>query len=646
MTNKSKIKIAIGLLLILVALILKAFLPHLGPTLHLSAFLWWMVLLAAAWGQGTLLGSLILRDIPLTNPEMKTALLMGLGFGALSLEVYLLGLAGFFTTRAITVLIIASLLITVFTIRKDTTLRFAWTAELDRGSQIPLTLMGIGGLVILLFALVPPVFFDAMTYHLELPSRYLQEARVFHVAENLYSGYPQIVEILFGAGLALDGMVLAGMISLMFMLLTMLLLWGWGKSRFGEVGTAWGIALLVLTPPFMVIVGFFENGWGSTFFTLAVIALLAENERKPGIMILAGIMAGLAAGCKYNALGFAVAAPLGAGIWVDFRDGRSFRWQSWSLFLLSAMIVVSPWYLKNMYFTGDPLYPLLHGIAGKIPGFDILVADTHHHTLSYRDLWEWVTVPYIAFFKPHELQLWLHPGWLPIALLPTLGYLRGSGTGSRFLGTWAILYFLIWYVSFRSGRFLIPVLAVGFLFMGTGLARFLSTGSRWGSPLQVFVVLMLLVNIGAFKGFEAEYANRTEAAFGMMGGREYLLDNYPPFPAIEYLNNLQPLPGRVLFLGEMRGFYSRFPREVPTFEMPHRLMEMVKSRRSADEMARELAAAGFTHILYHPREMKRLAAKSHFLRIDDEGAARLSEFLNIRGRVLFMEKGIYVIALQ
>jgi hypothetical protein len=363
-------------------------------------------------------------------------------------------------------------------------------------------------------------------------------------------------------------------------------------------------------------------------------------------MMLAGCMAGLAAGCKYNTLAFALAAPLAAGVWDDLREKRGFRPGPWGIFLLSALVVASPWYLKNFLFTGDPLYPLIAGLAGKVPGLEILAADTHHHALSIKDIWAWVLVPYIAVFRSWELQFWMSPGLLPVALLPTLPSLKGSGAGSRFLGTWAFLFLVAWYFSFRSGRFLIPLLAVGFLYMGVAFARAVSVDTGWSRLLKGFAVLMLLANVGAFLGFEAEYANRTGAAFGMAGEREYLQENYSLYPALDYLNNLDPQPGKVLFLGEMKGFYSMFPREVATFEVPHRLIEMIKDGRTTEEMARELTRAGFTHILYNPREMHRLAEKSPFLRIDEEEASRLSRFLSVRAQVVFVEKGIYVFSLR
>ena len=50
-----QIKVALGLLLVLVAVASRTVGPLWGLSLHMSAFLWWIVILAVSWGQGTFL---------------------------------------------------------------------------------------------------------------------------------------------------------------------------------------------------------------------------------------------------------------------------------------------------------------------------------------------------------------------------------------------------------------------------------------------------------------------------------------------------------------------------------------------------------------------------------------------------------------
>ena len=620
--------------------------PLQAVTRPLSAYLWWIVFLAVGWGQGSVVAQRLAPDELLKMTEVRIAVTTGLGLGILSIEVFLLGLAGFFSTPFVTFLILVVLLATVILQKVRPEYRLPRLVRLKSEAGWPIFLVVIAIALNLIFVLVPPVFFDAMSYHLELPSRYLQEGRVFHVHENLYSGYPQLAEILFGAGLALDGVELAGMVSLTSLLLTILLLWGWGRRQFGDEGSGWGVAFLILSPPLMVLVGSFHNDWFAAFFTLAAVFLIMEGLRQPGIMILAGTMAGLAAGCKYNAMAFAIAAPFVAGIVDDVFSKRKFRPFPWFLFLLTSVLVASPWYLKNLLFTGDPLYPLLTGLKGNIPGLTLLAADTHHQSTQLSDLLAWLKVPFTAIFRSWELQLKISPGLLPVILLPTLLSLRGSRKGSRYLGVWSLVTFISWYLSFRVGRFLLPLLAVGYLYLGAGFAVAVSERSTWGRALRTVVIVTLLAGAGSFLGFDALYTKRAGAAFGTVSSEDYLKENYIPYPAIDYINGLDPQPDKVLFLGEMRGFYSGFAREVPTFEMPNRLIEMVRGGLTAEEIGQELRKSGFSHVLFNPVEMQRLGKKSDFLRLTKQEESALREFFTSSAKQLFEDRGLYVFELS
>ncbi len=610
---------------------------------HLRALLWGSVVLATAFLQGWILCSLLTPDKAKDDPAFTASLASGLGMGLLSLELLLVGLTGFFTRPAITSLILV-LLFSGLGIARFLKIRMPRAAfTLEAGTTLPLCLTGLAVFFNLYLALVPPVFFDAMSYHLELPSRYLQAGQVFHVSENLYSGYPQLVEILYGAGLALGGVDVAGVISLIGYLLVLGLVWSWGQRKFGAESAAWAAAIISFTPPLMLLVGFYHNEWYVTFFTLAVVMIIAETERAPGPMLLAGCMAGLAVGSKYTALAFALAVPFLAGAGLDILFKRRSSVKGWCAFVFSAALVASPWYLKNLIFTGDLLYPLL---SGEVAGVSDLVRDTHFKGLHLADLWRWVLIPYDAVFRPWEIQFPMSMGALPVVLLPTLFTLRGKKLVSPFLLTWLFGSLTIWYATFRAGRFALPMIVLVLIWLSAGFRFAVRKVPGKGGLLTGTVVFLIFVNLGHVLGFVAAYADVLTGAFGKVTSEEYLRHTYAPYGAITYLNQVDPPPKKVLFLGEMKGFYSDFDREVATFEVPNRLMKMVRGGETPDEIAESLLAQGFSHILYNPVEMERLAAKTSQLRLDPEESDILDNFFRVRTEKVFMHSDISVWKLQ
>jgi hypothetical protein len=237
-------------------------------------------------------------------------------------------------------------------------------------------------------------------------------------------------------------------------------------------------------------------------------------------------------------------------------------------------------------------------------------------------------------------------GVLPVVLLPTLFMLRGKKLVSPFLLTWLFGSLAIWYATFRAGRFALPMIVLVLIWLSAGFRFAVRKVPGKGGLLTGTVVFLVFVNFGHVLGFVAAYADVLTGAFGKVTSEEYLRHTYAPYGAITYLNQVDPQPKKVLFLGEMKGFYSDFDREVATFEVPNRLMKMVRRGETPDEIAETLLTQGFSHILYNPVEMERLAAKTSQLRLDPEESDILENFFRVRTEKVFMHSDISVWKLQ
>jgi len=632
--------ITVALLLVITG---SANITSLGSVIsNARAVAWLMVLLIVALAQGSLFMKILGSRANNYELRLHVVLAAGTGLWFIAMESFFLGLAGFFSTRALTGLVLGTGFFSLLILRLMGH-KLAWPVSTSpRKNSVPVVLLWMTLALSAVFVLVPPIFFDAMTYHLELPSRYLLEGRVFHVPENLYSGYPQVTEMLYGTGLAIGGVSLGGLLSLTTFALVMLLMMTWGRVRYGKEEAAWGTLFLALTPPFLITVGFFYNDWLMTFFTIGALMLLLGGNRDARRMVVAGALAGMAAGCKYTALAFAAGIPFVAGLYDDWTTRKEIDIRAWSVFWLSFLICALPWYLKNYIFTGDPLYPLLTGLLTGEKSVVVLAADTHFSLPKLSDLWNWLIIPYDLVFRPAKFQMPLSIGMVPLILLPTLFALRGKRPGGRFIGIWMILSLVTWYLTFRAARFALPMLVIIFLWFGVSFVQTANRPGWTGSLLKGVVLLFLFSNVGTFLGFQSWFAGNVEAAFHMVPHEQYLVEKYTPYEAIKYLNILDPQPEKVLFVGEMKGFYSQFPREVPTFDMPNRLLEQIKEGTGNQEIADSLLEASFSHILFNPVEMKRLGVKSPYLRMTTGEEKMLKGFFISNTHTLLESRGIFV----
>ncbi len=601
--------------LILVFLILgkDVLLPVRAVVWHLNALLWWVTVLAAAVGHGALLVRLFGYDSSVLSPGMSVSVLAGLGLGSISVEVLILAALGFMNTPVLTSLVLLILFLSLLFGRRVATevLSRAWKDAAQRAQEalLPLCMVFLSAVITFPVVLLPTRAFDALSYHLEVPLRYLQAGGMVNIPENIYSYSPLLTQMLYGQGIGLVGVDLAGLLYYTFFILTIWTVWTGGGRLFGNMAAAWAAALLAFIPVFLVEVPQAGADWSMTFFLVTALFVAAGEPRDPKGMVLAGILAGMAAGCRHQALGYGIVLIPAAGIMTDLFRKRPGLVRSWCWFTLGSTLTAAPWYLKNLLQTGDPIYPLFSSIAGNLP-YDVGFVNTMVAPRSMELLWSWLLVPYQATFDPVSLSMTATIGILPIALLLVLPFVKDRPGGSLFLLLWAILSFGAWHMTFRTFRYVMPVMAVCCLWLGAVLARVTQGTGRREAAVKIAVSASLLVNAGVFIGL-SDYVNHSvDAALGARSPERYLEQTYEIYPAINYLNRIDPPPGKVLFLGEMRGFYSRFPREVPSHNAPNRLLEMVKRGVLPRREALNLREAGFTHILFNPEELKRMAYRN------------------------------------
>ncbi|HEV7213486.1 MAG TPA: glycosyltransferase family 39 protein, partial [Chloroflexota bacterium] len=215
---------------------------------------------------------------------------------------------------------------------------------------------------LLLIALLPPFGYDALWYHLTAPRAFLQQHSFVNLPAIGQAGFPFTVEMLYTIGLAFGSDAASALLHLSFAVLTIVGVWSFGARCF-ERRTAWLAVAALLTASDIQRLGILADidlGLMLFEFLAAYALLIWLEERNPSWLVLAGAMAGLAMGSKYTAL--ALLAPMGLLLLCANGSGwRSLRGsvRPLAVFVVCALLVASPWYLKNLIVYHDPLYPFL-----------------------------------------------------------------------------------------------------------------------------------------------------------------------------------------------------------------------------------------------------------------------------------------------
>ncbi|MFQ5414105.1 MAG: ArnT family glycosyltransferase [Phycisphaerae bacterium] len=237
--------------------------------------------------------------------------------------------------------------------------------------------------------------YDVLEYHLEMPKEYLQAGRITYAPHNVYANFPANVEMLYLLGMILtgdpiDAAVTANMIHTALAILTVFAAWVAGREWSPRGGIVAAVAIATTGwPAYLSGLAYVENGM--LFFGTVAIATFVRAVRlsaarhvsepphdaptppprqhdtpKPHArphaqrgpiawLVLSGLAAGLACGCKYTAVPM-IALPLGVAVLALAPLRRAAA--GLAGFSVAALVAMAPWLVKNTVMTGNPVFPL------------------------------------------------------------------------------------------------------------------------------------------------------------------------------------------------------------------------------------------------------------------------------------------------
>ena len=598
---------------------------------RLEFLLWAVFVICAALG----LGSILLAFLRLDKiSSLERALFgVGLGLGAFSLVALFLGLAGLLN-RLIFFFVLA--VFCIFGIKELVHLIRAIKNALRETRPSPFSIilvLFIALFLVLLFlaAFMPPVDYDDLEYHLGAPAEFLEAGRITFLKYNVYSNFHSMAEMLYLLSMSLVGSCVSGAISgkiinVFLALLTALVIYAFGRRIFASAGLPSkagrrsraglvGASVFFISPWVLglsALRAYVEMGL-AFYSILALYSLfiyLDNGKDGTRLLVISAIFAGIAMGYKYPAALFLALPLFLATLFFTLRGGAKSAVLRAVLFLAVALLLFSPWLIKNFCYTANPTYPLLYKIFGSSEWDgerDARWAKAHSPgDFGLPDLKKKAKV-----FRQRVAEAVISPAlliFIPFAFL--LPQFRKKGL----LLPGLILYSLVvWYFfTHRIERFLFPVLPVAAVLSGSGYER-LETLGRGLIAKVILLGLLLFALIATFRIYPAGGLGvriKDERAVARWFDELFAQNphlNYPA-PAINYINKELPQDSKVLLVGEAATFYLRrdFLSSTVFDEKP--LEEMLKQGQGPEEIAGRLARLGVTHIFCNWREMARLNA--------------------------------------
>jgi hypothetical protein len=498
----------------------------------------------------------------------------------------------------------------------------------------------VGALLLmgLLLCLLPPDGneWDALAYHLAFPRIYLQAGGMVEIPFMHQSYFPPLLDMLYLLGLWLSGESCA---KVFHWWMAVLMVAGTGAFVRRLGGQSLWSALLLMGTPVIMWQSFsaYIDLSSALYIGLGVFVLYdamkdtadsfsdKQNARRslPPLLQVSPADGGnqiaggrtnwlwLAAGMMGFALATKYTALLSWGLWGVMALLWCWRKRWWAgmrligIAALLALAIGSPWYLRNWYWTGNPVYPFAYEIFGGENW-------SREQAMAYRGdqlkfgmgrepaqllMLPWnLTAHPLRFADPIGAtvgeQVYLLPT-IGMGYLATLGLIAGTGLapGMGWLMALTALNTLGWFYLMQQVRYLIvvlPLLAAG--------------GTVWGHRASIwlrflYAALLTIQALYTLWLFGGSYLSLLPLA--LRNRDAYLERRLQIYPAIRFLNRETPADAGVMLLDETRGYYLNRP--YMWGNAGHHRLIPYEQFQSWRELTNWLRRAGYRYVLINTR---------------------------------------------
>ncbi len=491
-----------------------------------------------------------------------------IGLGILSYSVFFLGILGILHLWAIATILAAGALVggkSIAYLLKELVPKVELRSGLPKKTSKVLLAFCLFSLAsfTMISAMAPPNAgdWDSLAYHLAIPKLYLEAQRIYEIGFSSHSNFPFTMEMLYTIGLALKSTALARLFHWLTGVLCCGTVFLLAKRH---LNTSGNLALLIFAGIPLVAweatLAYIDLGVALFSLLSAYSILNAIESRQRVWFVFSAVFAGLAAGTKMTALSTLFIFALWVGIETLILSKKlPSSLIAAFLYTVLALVVASPWYLKSLIWTGNPVFPFFYNIFGG-KGWNADLAEMYRISqLQFGIGTDWINLikmPYALAFHPERFYDIPNPmaaiGISFIVVLVIIFRLRVVQNASyiRLLVICFVQAFT-WCFLTQQSRYLLPALAIfspaaAYAILCLSPSKLL----RWFLIGTVVIQFIWTLGLQGLIG-----VSNIPVVFGLQPKDEYLsrtLDNYE---AIKFINEKLPENAQVVLFGDTRGFY-------------------------------------------------------------------------------------------
>ena len=457
-------------------------------------------------------------------------------------------------------------------------------------------------------AMAPAFATDALVYHLAVPKAFLYAEGLVNLPDNIYSFFPQQIEMLYLFALALGTESLAQLTGLGIVFLLLLALWHYSSKKM-EDSYAWLTPLIFFSTPtfFSLAASAYVELQAATYIFLGFYCWENGCKRKQTRwFILMTLFAGAAVTTKLTSV---IILPLALlGLAIHGRTQKNVNQTAIQCLILAsgALLIISPWLARNYFFTGNPLAPFFMNIFGGESGINWDVTRSQMQLKYYSSfgmghgILDFLSLPInLTFFSElNSLKFDGKIGILYLLLLPALLGLDRKNLPAIIVFSVLLVF---WFLQMQSIRLLAPALVFLSFLMISGLEQIFikyRSGKIEKFFLTAILALGILFNTSAIIK-EWFHVNPLSFLLKKETREQFLTRQIKAYPSYDDANKFLTEKDKVLMvhMGNL-GYLMNRPFLSDTFIESHTLSEIIDKGVYAADIINRLKARGITHVLF------------------------------------------------
>ncbi len=544
-----------------------------------------------------------------------------LGFFCLTPFYFIIGILGFFYKNLLVGITLFICLVAVIELKFKKNVEHKIVIEipkLDGIEKLWVLLTFLLFFVVLVGCFSPEIFYDSLVYHIAKPNFWLNSHTIVpekgKVIHNFYTGNSSII---YAIGLSFLDETVCKSIHFLFYLATGLTIFLMGKKFFnpktGIVST-----LLFFTIPYSGILSYRSapEMMLAFFETMAIFAILywmQQEQQNKQWFIISAISCGVGIGTKYITFYclFVILIVIFLYILIEKKD-IGYAISSCIKYALISSAVPVFWFLYNIYYTGNPVYPFF----GEYIGFEKMINVNADPSLRMFSLKGWISnllniitsVWIVSMGKYEEAFI----GVTVLLFIPMFLIFKPKFKLIKYLFIYAVIYWSIWrVVHLLYIRYCISLFPLLCFLCGVYLVN--SDISLWVRKIMYWILTFVIISNICFVMSIQKFANDPlGVVLGLQSKFDYLNTMKPTYPnpyysVADWINKNLPEDVLVYMFNEYRSYYIKRKVVMSDLSCISPIAMWSNQAKDEDDLYRIVKKEGVTHIFLNLPEVKRLA---------------------------------------